>query len=416
MASTEHKDLAAFIKGIHSNLRRESQIYGPEEAWKRHLAESDTLQKYAESMHKLATKHWAENVADPTKNTKCRIDWVKSQCLEYFFKGGTEVYWDREINIKHKIATNQSVDGILTYQEHSDSEIINHEQAPSDKTGQPISGSKLICSDHESTEDKESDIRKESHDGNSSATSCCSKKFKTSRNTKFVQSNDGDMLDLIKSLDIETSKVKLLDVGSCYNPFGHVKYFEVTAIDLAPSCEEVLQCDFLSLQVGSNDVFSENRKQVVQLTTNSFDTIVFCLLLEYLPSPEQRYACCKKAYNLLKNGGLLLIITPDSKHVGANARFMKSWRHVMSNLGFMRIKYEKLPHAHCLAFRKCFYKEVATRWARLQKFTKDDELFRSETKIFIPQDFTAGIRDDNIDALSDDKITGVDVYNELPYT
>lgn len=44
MASNEHKDLAAFIKSIHSNLRQESHIYGPDEAWKRHVAESDRLQ------------------------------------------------------------------------------------------------------------------------------------------------------------------------------------------------------------------------------------------------------------------------------------------------------------------------------------------------------------------------------------
>lgn len=415
MASTEHKDLAAFIKSTHSNLRKESLIYGPDEAWKRHLAESETLQKYAESMRKLATKHWAENVADPNKNTKCRIDWVKSQCLEYFFRGGTELYWDRELNIKKKMTSNQSVDRILTYQENSDTEILDNKQGPINETVEPVSQDILICADEAFAHGKQDTVvKKDSRDGNGSANN--TKRFKTSRKNKFLKSIGGNQSSIAQPLNIETSKVKLLDVGSCYNPFGHVKYFDVTAIDLAPSCEEVLKCDFLSLQVGSENIFSENNKQVSQLTTDSFDTIVFCLLLEYLPSPEQRYACCEKAYNLLKNGGLLLIITPDSKHVGANAKFMKSWRHVLSHLGFMRIKYEKLPHAHCLAFRKCFYKEVATRWASLQKFSKDDQLFRSETKMFIPQDFTAGIKEETVDSGTDDKNTAVNLYNELPYT
>ncbi|XP_046627771.1 S-adenosylmethionine sensor upstream of mTORC1 [Neodiprion virginianus] len=405
MASTEHKDLAAFIKSVHSNLRKESQIYGPETAWRRHVAESDTLQKYAEAMQKLATKHWAENVADPKKNTKCRIDWVKSQCWEYFFRGGIELFWDREVNINRKITNDQSHSGISTYQEWSDSE--NSTSGLSDG---------LICSNSELTpvDDKDTPDLKKSLNKHCSMKP--STKFEKSTENNLQISNNEHDSSIVQASHREDCKVKLLDVGSCYNPFGGVNFFDVTAIDLAPSCDGVLQCDFLSMQIGQEDVFSANKQQVEQLTVGSFDTVVFCLLLEYLPSPEQRYACCKKAYNLLKSGGLLLIITPDSKHVGANARFMKSWRYVLSNLGFMRAKYEKLPHAHCLAFRKCFYKRVATRWASLQKFSKDDELFHSDTNIFIPQDFTTWTREDTVECVSGDKKADVNFYNELPYT
>ena len=39
-------------------------------------------------------------------------------------------------------------------------------------------------------------------------------------------------------------KVQLLDVGSCYNPFGSFPQFEVTAIDIAPAHKV---CSFFSL-------------------------------------------------------------------------------------------------------------------------------------------------------------------------
>lgn len=46
-----------------------------------------------------------------------------------------------------------------------------------------------------------------------------------------------------------TSKVRLLDVGSCYNPFLVYDEFDVTAIDLCPAHLSVKRCDFLSLEV-----------------------------------------------------------------------------------------------------------------------------------------------------------------------
>lgn len=47
--------------------------------------------------------------------------------------------------------------------------------------------------------------------------------------------------------------IKLLDVGSCYNPFSVYSDLEVTAIDLCPALESVAQCDFLNLQVTVSD-------------------------------------------------------------------------------------------------------------------------------------------------------------------
>lgn len=42
--TAEQKQLAEFIKATHNNLRRESEIYGADEAWRRHVARSDVLE------------------------------------------------------------------------------------------------------------------------------------------------------------------------------------------------------------------------------------------------------------------------------------------------------------------------------------------------------------------------------------
>lgn len=170
----------------------------------------------------------------------------------------------------------------------------------------------------------------------------------------------------------KSGKIALLDVGSCYNPFEKCDDFEVCAIDIAPASESVHECDFLNVELcDQTDRLSqsdENEPQkITALAENSFDVIVFSLLLEYLPTSEQRVRCCEKAYKLLRTEGILLIITPDSRHCGANARLMKTWRYTLSLMGFNRIKYEKLEHITCMAFRKCSRPEIGERWARMHK-------------------------------------------------
>lgn len=179
----------------------------------------------------------------------------------------------------------------------------------------------------------------------------------------------------------EMEKLNLLDVGSCYNPFERFPVFEVLAIDIAPANEKVKKCDFLNVKVTNAANHKENNLH--EIKKDHFDIVVFSLFLEYLPTSEQRFDCCKKAYDILKSEGILIIITPDSKHVGANAKIMKSWRCILAKIGFSRIKYEKLPHVHCMAFRKSLFKEVAQRWASIYRGDGFQEFV-------IPQDFNEG--------------------------
>lgn len=213
-------------------------------------------------------------------------------------------------------------------------------------------------------------------------------------------------------------KISVLDVGSCYNPLSVDEAFDVTAIDLIPDLTGgIFRCDFSNVAIGKERILSRDAREIHQLSARSFDAVVFSLLLEYLPCPKQRYICCRNAYDMLKIGGLLIIVSPDSKHVGANARLMKSWRYTLSRLGFMRIKYEKLRHIHCLTFRKCACKDVATRWCELQRFSQDDRKYIFETEIFIPQDFQAICLEEERGEKSDeyDETDLANIFSELPF-
>nr|SVE93322.1 EOG090X0FUY [Moina brachiata] len=171
----------------------------------------------------------------------------------------------------------------------------------------------------------------------------------------------------------DQSKMKLLDVGSCYNPFACYEDLDVMAVDLCPAVDSVYQCDFLTVPIQQDMVIDEGK--VISLKRNHFQCVIFSFLLEYLPSPAQRWACCCKAQKVLTDEGLLLIITPDSKAAHSNAKVMKSWREAIETIGFKRIKYEKLQHAHCMAFRKNDNVEP-----------EDIEAQDVSAKMYIPQD------------------------------
>ncbi|XP_055548297.1 S-adenosylmethionine sensor upstream of mTORC1-like [Wyeomyia smithii] len=209
------------------------------------------------------------------------------------------------------------------------------------------------------------------------------------------------------------SNIKLLDVGSCYNPFSAFPEFEVTAIDIAPAQETVELCDFL--EVSLVDVKPVSSRPIEHLVRSYYDAVVFSLLLEYLPASEQRLKCCLKAYDVLKPEGILLIITPDSRHQGANAKLMKNWRFTLGLMGFTRIKLEKLEHVTCMVFRKAIFREVPERWCRIHK-----EGYM-EPVLCIPQDYNNSSLSvsnvtDNIEQHRDNDETKIkDMFRGLPF-
>ncbi|XP_077329523.1 S-adenosylmethionine sensor upstream of mTORC1 isoform X2 [Lithobates pipiens] len=180
-------------------------------------------------------------------------------------------------------------------------------------------------------------------------------------------------------------KIRLLDVGSCYNPFVKYEDFLAVGIDIVPAVETVYKCDFLNLQIqrplqlapDAIEAFLRQLKNPIDyLPAELFHVVVFSLLLSYFPSRYQRWICCKKAHELLALNGLLLIITPDSSHQNRHAMMMKSWKIAIESLGFKRMTYSKFSHMHLMAFRKTSLK------------TTSDLITRNyPDMLYIPQDF-----------------------------
>lgn len=115
----------------------------------------------------------------------------------------------------------------------------------------------------------------------------------------------------------------------------------------------MLQCDFLSIDILPKSIDEVPFNTDLNFHAESFDIVVFSLVLTYLPATEQRAVFCFKAWQLLKLQGLLIIISPDSKSLHHNITMVKSWKQALENIGFVRVKYDKLSHLQCMAFRKC---------------------------------------------------------------
>ncbi|XP_008309925.1 S-adenosylmethionine sensor upstream of mTORC1 isoform X2 [Cynoglossus semilaevis] len=212
-------------------------------------------------------------------------------------------------------------------------------------------------------------------------------------------------------------KMRLLDVGSCFNPFLKFDEFLTVGIDIVPAVETVYKCDFLNLQLQrpvqlADDAVEAFLRQlhnpIDALPAQLFHVVVFSLLLSYFPSPYQRWICCKKAHELLELHGLLLIITPDSSHQNRHALMMRSWRVAVESLGFKRYKYIKYSHMHLIAFRK------------VSLATTSDLVSRNYPEmLYIPQDFHSIEEEDCIDVpvrseFEDDQLACS--FTELPDT
>lgn len=191
----------------------------------------------------------------------------------------------------------------------------------------------------------------------------------------------------LQSLDLThlPGKIRLIDVGSCFNPFLKFDEFLTVGIDIVPAVESVYKCDFLNLQLqqplqlaqDAVDAFLKQLKDPIDsLPGELFHVVVFSLLLSYFPAPYQRWICCKKAHELLALNGLLLIITPDSANQNRHAMMMKSWKIAIESLGFKRLKYSKFSHMHLLAFRKVSLKTISDLVSR-----------NYPEMLYIPQDF-----------------------------
>ena len=114
-----------------------------------------------------------------------------------------------------------------------------------------------------------------------------------------------------------TPQLKVLDVGSCYNPFLTGPYstlFDITALDLCPTDPTVYQSDFLTLKIGPNsseplilngsvDGTDKPINRLIQLPEHTYHAVTMSLVLNYLPTPITRLNMVRRARKLLVHAG-----------------------------------------------------------------------------------------------------------------
>ncbi|XP_064633044.1 S-adenosylmethionine sensor upstream of mTORC1-like [Lineus longissimus] len=423
----KHLELAGVVKSVHAHLRREYKRRKDDvnDLWKEHTEKTHILKDYASAMHKLATNHWE-------KSDGTRIDWCRDMCLEYFYGGLLKTVLEKE---KRRALYRTDRTG---HQGQGNS--VQDLPVETVETGD---GDTRLTPGLEHIADWSSIERDDLPDGCVSQREGCPDGSVNERDgcpdgsanerpmpDGSVNYRDGQTQTLPNISGLQSSRkcvelpfegpIFLLDVGSCYNPFQHFEEFCVTALDLHPATESVLQCDFLDCGVldrlldtsgiakdisgchsnGTSGIQGDSatggnqrngavgcpsdsdtdcdfhprmlKSPVTQLLRMSYDVVVFSLLLEYLPCCKQRFTCCQKAWDLLRLNGLFLVITPDSHRQHRNAGMIKSWKQCLEGIGFQCIRYLKQEHIHCMAFRRLEY---------------GSERREQPDMLYIPQDF-----------------------------
>ncbi|XP_040566123.1 S-adenosylmethionine sensor upstream of mTORC1 [Lepeophtheirus salmonis] len=218
---------------------------------------------------------------------------------------------------------------------------------------------------------------------------------------KLIEKLSRNNPDISVHVEPLEDRIQVLDVGSCYNPFKDIDpKWDVLAIDLKSSeTDNVYECDFLSVSL--SPFLGLNEKVIEYLPQNYFDFLIFSLFLEYLPLPSLRLKAILKAHEVLKPLGLLIILTPDSSHVGKNVKQMKAWRACLAHKGFVRVYYEKKTHIHCIAYAKV---------------NKEDEMLKKQSSKLLKEIDMENMKEEELLYISPDKSTAKEIKELENYT
>ncbi|XP_063720612.1 S-adenosylmethionine sensor upstream of mTORC1-like isoform X2 [Symsagittifera roscoffensis] len=293
-------------------------------------------------MHQLASKYWeggAEN---------CRVEWCY-ETLKNYFSNSISQHIEKDLRI-----------ACFEIDAKSDTSIENEQILSEFKRNLDEFPEKSSCNSIKEVRDS---FRSE----------------KDSAKIAQLTKQGGELLfgSAFSKPEFHEAK-KLLDVGSCYNPFSQLNdcNLEVVAVDLTPASKSVFKVDFVNIStsldcscfdLNEEDLLTCNDERCVKcLPEAAFDVVTFCFLLSYIPSPTERLNFCAKARKVLKFNGLLIITETQSITPHNNLMFMKQWRCEIEQLGFRRICYESKAHIHAMAFRK------VPKWLRRCSFVGDD--------------------------------------------
>jgi hypothetical protein len=214
---------------------------------------------------------------------------------------------------------------------------------------------------------------------------------------------DNLMETVIDDTHTEYSPIRVLDVGSCYNPLATTvsgenalgidavvpqDAFEITPVDLYPANPSVFQCDFLNVQFAPavanastsssvphdasgapplgvvsepivlTDSSSDSNavyRRVVSLSPEYYDAATMSLVLSYLPSPQQRVTMIRNARKALRppadkmgptphRTSLLAIVEKISVFGGGpdSNVYIQEWKDTIAKLGFEAISHQPM--------------------------------------------------------------------------
>ncbi|XP_018022163.1 S-adenosylmethionine sensor upstream of mTORC1 [Hyalella azteca] len=368
------RDLAFVLRDTHRKLKMEwLQDKAFDEIWSRHTSDTSLLTDYAAAMLAIR-RHWELNKESSPER---RNIWLWRILNKYFMEGENVKALEDEV----RLATRHMSD-MTTSQEELE-ELTQRIKT----TLRPIIKSQLNSQDSSCSSEmlakminSELQFIKEDLD------------VDTSRGNSFFNAIGGTGNFWSRRFS-ETDRVRVLDVGSCYNPLGRHPKLLVTPIDLMPATKDVYKCDFLQLEVAdpsdcdippelasSEDPSSDcdSTPTIERLPCESFDAVVFSLMLDYIPCPEARLECCRKASELLKPGGLLLIVTPSCSAGMLNPLLFKYFHWHLAKLGLKKHVSKKTSGFRTFSYRKAFYPFVAEAGA--DKIQEDAAEYRDILK------------------------------------
>ncbi|CUF62921.1 Hypothetical protein, putative [Bodo saltans] len=93
------------------------------------------------------------------------------------------------------------------------------------------------------------------------------------------------------------------------------------------------------------------RPHVLGIHAASFDVITFSLVLSYMPTPQMRFEACRKAYAVLREHGLLVVISTRTQGP-RQATWVNDWISAIETIGFVRVH----KHVRCRLIGMTFQK------------------------------------------------------------
>jgi hypothetical protein len=96
------------------------------------------------------------------------------------------------------------------------------------------------------------------------------------------------------------------------------------------------------------------RPHVLGINAMSFDVISFSLVLSYMPTPQMRFEACRKAHAVLRDLGLLVVISTRTQGP-RQASWVNDWITAIESIGFVRVH----KHIRCRLIGMTFQKKMS---------------------------------------------------------